>query len=72
MGPRVSDDRLLAWAGKTGVPILSLDYKKAPEYPYPYALNECYDVYHTIVMTRGRCLGLSGKKCPRIIALRRQ
>ncbi|KDB23919.1 protein btn1 [Trichophyton interdigitale MR816] len=67
MGPRVSDDRLLAWAGKTGVPILSLDYKKAPEYPYPYALNECYDVYHTIVMTRGRCLGLSGKKCPRII-----
>ncbi|EGD93634.1 lipase [Trichophyton tonsurans CBS 112818] len=67
MGPRVSDDRLLAWAGKTGIPILSLDYKKAPEYPYPYALNECYDVYHTIVMTRGRCLGLSGKKCPRII-----
>ncbi|EFQ99214.1 hypothetical protein MGYG_08963 [Nannizzia gypsea CBS 118893] len=67
MGPRVSDDRLLAWAGKTGVPILSLDYKKAPEYPYPYALNECYDVYHTIVMTRGRCLGLSGKTCPRII-----
>ncbi|KAF3480494.1 protein btn1 [Arthroderma uncinatum] len=67
MGPRVSDDKLLAWAGKTGVPILSLDYKKAPEYPYPYALNECYDVYHTIVMTRGRCLGLSGKVCPKIV-----
>ncbi|EEQ31573.1 hypothetical protein McanMca71_006124 [Microsporum canis] len=67
MGPRVSDDKLLAWAGKTGVPVLSLDYKKAPEYPYPYALNECYDAYHTIVMTRGRSLGLSGKICPRIV-----
>ncbi|KAK2861359.1 hypothetical protein FQN49_004288 [Arthroderma sp. PD_2] len=67
MGPRTSDDKLLAWAGKTGVPVLSLDYKKAPEYPYPYALNECYDAYHTIVMTKGRCLGLSGKACPKIV-----
>lgn len=67
MNPRTSDDKLLAWAGKTGVPILSLDYKKAPEHPYPYALNECYDVYHTIVTSRGRCLGLSGEICPKII-----
>ncbi|KAK2742797.1 hypothetical protein FQN57_005088 [Myotisia sp. PD_48] len=67
MNPRTSDDKLLAWAGKTGVPILSLDYKKAPEYPYPYALNECYDVYHTIIKTQGRCMGLSGKTCPTII-----
>ncbi|GAB1204895.1 hypothetical protein APSETT445_003559 [Aspergillus pseudonomiae] len=67
MSPRTSEDRLLAWAGKTKVPILSLDYKKAPEYPYPYALNECYDVYHTIVTTRGRCLGLSGNVRPRIV-----
>ncbi|KAI1914371.1 hypothetical protein LOZ61_002274 [Ophidiomyces ophidiicola] len=67
MDPRTSDDKLLTWAGKTGIPVLSLDYKKAPEHPYPYALNECYDVYHTIVMTKGRCIGLSGKTCPRII-----
>lgn len=67
MNPRTSDDKLLAWAGKTGVPVLSIDYKKAPEYPYPYALNECYDVYHTIVTSRGRCLGLSGKTRPRIV-----
>ncbi|ODH39738.1 hypothetical protein ACO22_01784 [Paracoccidioides brasiliensis] len=67
MSPRTSDDKLLAWAGKTGVPILSLDYKKAPEHPYPYALNECYDVYHTIVSSRGRCLGLSGKVRPNIV-----
>ena len=60
MTPRHHDDKLLAWAGRTGLPVLSLDYKKAPEHPYPYALNECYDVYHTLVVTRGRCIGLAG------------
>ncbi|PYI24662.1 CLN3-domain-containing protein [Aspergillus violaceofuscus CBS 115571] len=67
MSPRNSEDRLLSWAARTKVPILSLDYKKAPEYPYPYALNECYDVYHTIVSTRGRCIGLNGQTHPRIV-----
>ncbi|KAJ0422811.1 CLN3 protein-domain-containing protein [Aspergillus carlsbadensis] len=67
MTPRHSEDRLLAWAGRIKLPILSLNYKKAPEYPYPYALNECYDVYHSIITTRGRCLGLSGDAPPRII-----
>lgn len=67
MDPRTSDDKLLAWAGKTGLPILSLDYRKAPEYPYPYALNECYDVYRMIVATRGRCVGIEGETCPRIV-----
>lgn len=67
MTPRHHDDKLLSWAGKTGLPVLSLDYRKAPEWPYPYALNECYDVYHSIVSTRGRCVGLSGEKVPRII-----
>ncbi|KAF6230511.1 hypothetical protein HO133_004855 [Letharia lupina] len=67
MTPRHHDDKLMAWSGKTGLPVLSLDYRKAPEYPYPYALNECYDVYHTLVVTRGRCIGLAGQTAPRII-----
>ena len=67
MTPRHHDDKLLAWAGKLGIPVLSIDYRKAPEYPYPYALNECYDVYHTIVATMGRCVGLSGAIPPRIV-----
>lgn len=67
MDPRTADDKLLAWAGKTRVPILSLDYKKAPEFPYPYALNECFDVYRAIVASRGRCAGLGGHSRPHII-----
>lgn len=67
MNPRTADDRLLAWAGKTKLPILSLDYGKAPEYLYPYALNECYDVYRSIVDTRGGCLGLAGDVLPYIV-----
>lgn len=67
MTPRHHDDKLLAWAGRTGLPVLSLEYRKAPEYPYPYALNECYDVYHTLVVTQGRCIGLAGHEAPGIV-----
>lgn len=67
MDPRTNDDKLFAWAGKTGLPVLSLDYKKAPEYPYPYALNECFDVYQTLIASRGRCVGLSGDVTPKIV-----
>lgn len=67
MDPRTNDDKLLNWAGKTGLPILSLDYRKAPEYPYPYALNECFDVYTMIMLSRGRCIGMEPEVCPRII-----
>ncbi|KAJ5604441.1 hypothetical protein N7510_009595 [Penicillium lagena] len=67
MSPRNSEDKLLAWAGQLKVPILSIDYKKAPEYAYPYALHECYDVYHAIVRSSGRCMGLSGEIRPRVV-----
>ena len=67
MTPRHHDDKLLAWAGKTGLPVLSLDYKKAPEHPYPYSLDECYDAYCTLIQTRGRCIGLSGRTVPRVV-----
>ena len=67
MTPRSHDDKLMGWAGKTGLPVLSLDYKKAPEFPYPYALNECFDVYRTIIATRGRCVGMSGQLPPRVV-----
>ncbi|KAJ5753402.1 uncharacterized protein N7511_007555 [Penicillium nucicola] len=67
MSPRNSEDKLLSWSGRLKVPILSIDYKKAPEYAYPYALHECYDVYHSIVDTKGRCMGLGGADRPRVL-----
>ncbi|KAK6956014.1 hypothetical protein Daesc_003661 [Daldinia eschscholtzii] len=67
MDPRCNDDKLFAWAGKTGLPVLSLEYKKAPEFPYPYALNECFDVYTTIVRSKGRCIGMSGVEIPKVV-----
>jgi len=67
MDPRNHDDKLMGWAAKSGLPVLSLDYRKAPEFPYPYALNECYDVYHSIIASRGRCMGLSGDHEPRVV-----
>ncbi|OAA52861.1 Alpha/beta hydrolase fold-3 [Cordyceps fumosorosea ARSEF 2679] len=67
MDPRCNDDKLFAWAAKSGLPVLSLDYKKAPEFPYPYALNEVFDVYATLVRTRGRCIGMGGDVVPRIV-----
>ncbi|KAK5135979.1 hypothetical protein LTR08_004233 [Meristemomyces frigidus] len=67
MDPRCHDDKLLAWAAKTGLPVLALNYRKAPEYPYPYALNECYDAYHTLITTRGQCIGMSGAAVPKVV-----
>ncbi|KAI0853812.1 alpha/beta-hydrolase [Daldinia vernicosa] len=67
MDPRCNDDKLFAWAGKTGLPVLSLDYKKAPEFPYPYALNECFDVYTTIARSKGRCIGMLGTETPKVV-----
>ncbi|KAM0484988.1 hypothetical protein ACHAP7_003009 [Fusarium lateritium] len=67
MDPRCNDDKLFSWAAKSGLPILSLDYKKAPEFPYPYAVNECFDVYKTIINTKGQCIGLPGTEVPRVI-----
>jgi acetyl esterase/lipase len=49
---------LKKWAKDTGYPVVSFNYHKAPEHPYPYALNELFDAYRTICSTHGRCLGI--------------
>lgn len=56
----------MAWAGQTNIPIISIDYKKAPEFPFPHGLNECFDIYKMIVATKGACIGLKGSVQPRI------
>lgn len=67
MDPRCHDDKLMAWACKLRCPVLALDYKKAPEHPFPYALNECHDAYFTLMSTQGRSIGLSGERMPKVI-----
>jgi acetyl esterase/lipase len=80
MTPEHHDERLRSWALRTGKPVLSVDYGKAPECninimclpvlilltnvldPYPFAIDECFDVYRAIAMSTGRCIGMSGKK----------
>ena len=40
--------------------MLAIDYGKAPEHPFPYALEECYDVYRALQESRGKVIGMSG------------
>ncbi|KAK0553657.1 hypothetical protein OC845_001129 [Tilletia horrida] len=58
MDPRHHEERLRALAKQTGRPVLALNYCKAPEFPYPFALEECYDAYRTLYETRGSVIGM--------------
>ncbi|PCH43792.1 alpha/beta-hydrolase [Wolfiporia cocos MD-104 SS10] len=62
MTPEHHEERLRMWAVRTGKPVLSIDYGKAPEYPYPYAIDECFDVYRSLVDSAGQIVGMSGHK----------
>ncbi|KAJ2388852.1 hypothetical protein H4S02_002665, partial [Coemansia sp. RSA 2611] len=42
MGPACHTEYLAAWAQRTGAVVVSVDYAKAPEYPYPYAIDQCF------------------------------
>ncbi|KAA1118886.1 hypothetical protein PGT21_009512 [Puccinia graminis f. sp. tritici] len=58
MSPFHHEERIIQWTIKTGIPILSIDYCKAPEYPFPYAIHECMDVYRIIQESKGRVIGM--------------
>ncbi|KAJ1547368.1 hypothetical protein HK405_006031 [Cladochytrium tenue] len=60
MPPRCHDDYLSMWARRTGMPVVAIDYGKAPEFPYPWALEECFDAYRSIVESNGAVVGLEG------------
>ncbi|KAG8956174.1 hypothetical protein FRC04_004250 [Tulasnella sp. 424] len=60
MTPEHHEERLRLWTVHSGKPVLALQYRKAPEYPYPWAINEAFDAYQTVVATEGRILGMSG------------
>ncbi|KAI0775696.1 Alpha/Beta hydrolase protein [Trametes elegans] len=62
MTPEHHEERLRMWAIRTGKPVLSADYGKAPEYPYPFSIDECFDLYRVLVETTGMAIGMSGHK----------
>jgi acetyl esterase/lipase len=67
MDPRHHEERLRQTAKELKRPVLAVDYCKAPEYPYPYALEECFDLYRTLHESKGTVLGMSGRPTFRTI-----
>ncbi|KAK7053459.1 hypothetical protein VNI00_004085 [Paramarasmius palmivorus] len=68
MTPEHHEERLRMWAATTRRPVLSIDYGKAPEYPYPFAVDEAFDVYKLLVESKGAVIGMSGKKLDMVIS----
>ncbi|KAJ3869765.1 Alpha/Beta hydrolase protein [Lentinula novae-zelandiae] len=62
MSPEHHEDRLRMWARSTGKAVLAVDYGKAPEYPYPFAIDEAFDTYQVLVESGGSAIGMSGKE----------
>jgi hypothetical protein len=42
---------LRRWAVDSGIPIISLDYRKAPEHKFPISLEECFQAYKWLLKT---------------------
>ncbi|KAG9004786.1 hypothetical protein FRB90_010716, partial [Tulasnella sp. 427] len=68
MTPEHHEERLRLWTVHSGKPILALQYRKAPEYPYPWAIDEAFDCYQTLIETEGRVLGMSGRNLEVIVS----
>nr|KAJ3422516.1 hypothetical protein HK105_007733 [Polyrhizophydium stewartii] len=60
MAPKHHDDYTSEWARQVRIPIISINYGKAPEFPYPWALEECYEAYRSVVESNGEVIGLDG------------
>lgn len=50
------------WADRIKIPIFSIDYGCAPEYPYPRGLEDCWQAYRWIVLYAKTHLGISPNK----------
>ncbi|PVU89016.1 hypothetical protein BB561_005601 [Smittium simulii] len=58
MSPPCHDDYLSLWAKNVNAIVVSVDYAKSPEYPFPYAIDQCFEVYKSIVKSNGKCIGV--------------
>ncbi|ODO03459.1 hormone-sensitive lipase [Cryptococcus wingfieldii CBS 7118] len=59
MSPECHEERLRTWARRTGKPVLGVNYGKAPEYPYPWSIEEGFDAYRTLIETKGNVIGIA-------------
>jgi acetyl esterase/lipase len=59
MGPEFHTDYLTAIALRTRIPVLTVDYRKALEFPFPAQLLDCFDVYKAVVDSAGTVAGLN-------------
>lgn len=50
------------WANELNIPIFSVDYRKAPQYPFPAGLDDVWQVYTWIVNHAEQHLGIIPKK----------
>lgn len=50
------------WAKKVNIPIFSVDYRLAPEAPYPAGLEDCWNAYRWIVLYLERHLNMKPNK----------
>lgn len=62
MSPFSHECYLRKWAAKTRMPIISINYRKAPEHKFPIAVEECFQVYKWILMNGEKILGQPVKK----------
>ena len=67
MGPECHEERLRTWAKRTHKPVLSIDYGKAPEYPYPWAIEEGIDAYRTTMESHGQNLGIKSGRLSAVL-----
>ncbi|KAJ2242612.1 hypothetical protein GGH98_005330, partial [Coemansia sp. RSA 454] len=67
MAPESHTEYLAAWAQRTKAIVVSVDYAKAPEYPFPYAIDQCFAVYRELELTNGQCIGLEGTERVRFV-----
>jgi len=50
------------WAKKVGSAVLSVDYRLAPDFPYPDALDDCWQTYNWVLEHMEHTLGIKPTK----------